>query len=83
MGQKAAKPAWLKPAGGYQTVTGGSYGRRHAYVGPSLNSQDRDEHEHNEDSRRLEFEDVQRESSLCMCISLCRCYLIMNWDAWG
>lgn len=73
MGQESAKPAWLKPAGGYQTVTGRRYGRRHAYFGfrPSLNSRDRDEHQHNEDNNRLEFEDVQRESSLCMCISLC------------
>ncbi|NXW93859.1 PJA2 ligase, partial [Alopecoenas beccarii] len=67
MGQEAAKPAWLKPAGGYQTVTGRRYGRRHAYVGfrPSLDSQDRGERQHNEDSKRLEFEDVQKESSLC------------------
>ncbi|XP_065512555.1 E3 ubiquitin-protein ligase Praja-2 [Caloenas nicobarica] len=69
MGQEAAKPAWLKTAGGYQTVTGRRYGRRHAYVGfrPSLNSEDRDEHQHNEDSKRLEFEDVQRKSSLSFC----------------
>ncbi|KAK2513751.1 Pja2 [Columba guinea] len=68
MGQESAKPAWLKPAGGYQTVTGRRYGRRHACVRfrPSLNSQDRDEHQHNEDSKRLEFEDVQRESSLSL-----------------
>uniref|UniRef100_A0A8C3K2N9 RING-type E3 ubiquitin transferase n=1 Tax=Calidris pygmaea TaxID=425635 RepID=A0A8C3K2N9_9CHAR len=66
MGQEAGKPAWPKPAGGYQTATGRRYGRRHAYVGfrPSLNSQDRDEHQH-EDCERLEWEDVQRENSLC------------------
>ncbi|NXL48726.1 PJA2 ligase, partial [Podilymbus podiceps] len=69
MGQEAGKPIWPKPAGGYQTTTGRRYGRRHAYVGfrPSLNSQDRDELQHNEDSERLELEDVQ--NSLCMCIS--------------
>ncbi|KAJ7986994.1 hypothetical protein DPEC_G00334160 [Dallia pectoralis] len=32
MGQEAGKPAWPKPAGGYQTITGRRYGRRHAYV---------------------------------------------------
>ncbi|XP_009699438.1 PREDICTED: E3 ubiquitin-protein ligase Praja-2 [Cariama cristata] len=67
MGQEAGKPAWPKPAGGYQTITGRRYGRRHAYVGfrPSLNSQDRDEHQHNEDCKRLELEDVQKENSSC------------------
>ncbi|XP_041754837.1 E3 ubiquitin-protein ligase Praja-2 isoform X1 [Coregonus clupeaformis] len=32
MGQETGKPAWPKPAGGYQTITGRRYGRRHAYV---------------------------------------------------
>ncbi|XP_048875796.1 E3 ubiquitin-protein ligase Praja-2 isoform X1 [Brienomyrus brachyistius] len=32
MGQEAGKSAWPKPAGGYQTITGRRYGRRHAYV---------------------------------------------------
>ncbi|XP_069748702.1 E3 ubiquitin-protein ligase Praja-2 isoform X2 [Narcine bancroftii] len=38
MGQESGKAAWPKPAGGYQTVTGRRYGRRHAYVSfrPSL-----------------------------------------------
>ncbi|XP_009646970.1 E3 ubiquitin-protein ligase Praja-2 [Egretta garzetta] len=67
MGQEAGKPAWPKPAGGYQTITGRRYGRRHAYVGfrPSLNSQERDEHQHNEDCERLELENIQKENSLC------------------
>ncbi|CAN0332189.1 unnamed protein product [Bubo scandiacus] len=67
MGQEAGKPAWPRPVGGYQTITGRRYGRRHAYVGfrPSLNSQDRGEHQHNEDCEQLELEDVQRENSLC------------------
>ncbi|NWQ85046.1 PJA2 ligase, partial [Burhinus bistriatus] len=66
MGQEAGKPAWPKPAGGYQTITGRRYGRRHAYVSfrPSLNSQDRDEHQH-EVCEQLEWEDVQKENSLC------------------
>ncbi|XP_075596379.1 E3 ubiquitin-protein ligase Praja-2 isoform X3 [Balearica regulorum gibbericeps] len=67
MGQEAGKPAWPRPAGGYQTITGRRYGRRHAYIGfrPSLTSQDRDEHQHNEDCERLELEDAQKENSLC------------------
>lgn len=32
MGQEAGKPAWPKPPGGHQTITGRRYGRRHAYV---------------------------------------------------
>nr|XP_033785031.1 E3 ubiquitin-protein ligase Praja-2 [Geotrypetes seraphini]XP_033785032.1 E3 ubiquitin-protein ligase Praja-2 [Geotrypetes seraphini]XP_033785033.1 E3 ubiquitin-protein ligase Praja-2 [Geotrypetes seraphini]XP_033785034.1 E3 ubiquitin-protein ligase Praja-2 [Geotrypetes seraphini]XP_033785035.1 E3 ubiquitin-protein ligase Praja-2 [Geotrypetes seraphini] len=32
MGQEAGKSAWPKPAGGYQTITGRRYGRRHAFV---------------------------------------------------
>ncbi|NXT52274.1 PJA2 ligase, partial [Pluvianellus socialis] len=66
MGQEAGKSAWPKPAGGYQTTTGRRYGRRHAYVSfrPSLNSQDRDEHQQ-EVCERLEGEDVQKENSLC------------------
>ncbi|NXQ81623.1 PJA2 ligase, partial [Nyctibius grandis] len=68
MGQEAGKPAWPEPAGGYQTITGRRYGRRHAYVGfrPSLNSRDRGEHQHHEDRERLELEDVQNENSSCI-----------------
>ncbi|XP_075383618.1 E3 ubiquitin-protein ligase Praja-2 isoform X2 [Mycteria americana] len=71
MGQEAGKPTWPKPAGGYQTITGRRYGRRHAYVGfrPSLNSQDRDEHQHNEDRERLQLDNVQKENALCNRIS--------------
>ncbi|XP_017538358.1 E3 ubiquitin-protein ligase Praja-2 [Pygocentrus nattereri] len=32
MGQEAGKTSWPRPAGGYQTITGRRYGRRHAYV---------------------------------------------------
>ncbi|XP_038661056.1 E3 ubiquitin-protein ligase Praja-2 isoform X1 [Scyliorhinus canicula] len=32
MGQESGKAAWPRPAGGYQTITGRRYGRRHAYV---------------------------------------------------
>ncbi|NWR56155.1 PJA2 ligase, partial [Bucorvus abyssinicus] len=65
MGQEAGKSAWPKPSGGYQTITGRRYGRRHAYIGfrRSLNSQDRDEHQHNEDCERLELEENSLRSS--------------------
>uniref|UniRef100_A0A8C9QXN6 RING-type E3 ubiquitin transferase n=1 Tax=Scleropages formosus TaxID=113540 RepID=A0A8C9QXN6_SCLFO len=32
MGQETGKHSWPKPAGGYQTITGRRYGRRHAYI---------------------------------------------------
>ncbi|NXC58165.1 PJA2 ligase, partial [Aleadryas rufinucha] len=67
MGQGLGKTAWPKPAGGYQTITGGRYGRRHSCVGfrPFLNNQDRDGHQRNEDCKQLELEDVQKENTLC------------------
>ncbi|NXB09501.1 PJA2 ligase, partial [Cnemophilus loriae] len=66
MGQGLGKTAWPKPAGGYQTITGGRYGRRHSYVGfrAFLNNQDRDGHQKNDDCKQLELEDVQKENSL-------------------
>ncbi|NXL74561.1 PJA2 ligase, partial [Leptocoma aspasia] len=66
MGQGLGKIAWPKPAGGYQTTTGGRCGRRHSYVGfrPFLNNQDRDGHQENDDCKQLELEDVQKENSL-------------------
>ncbi|NWW19457.1 PJA2 ligase, partial [Falcunculus frontatus] len=67
MGQGLGKTAWPKPAGGYQTITGGRYGRRHSYVGfrPFLNDQDRDGHQQNEDCKQLELEDGQKDNALC------------------
>uniref|UniRef100_A0A8C9FJ38 RING-type E3 ubiquitin transferase n=1 Tax=Pavo cristatus TaxID=9049 RepID=A0A8C9FJ38_PAVCR len=66
MGQEAGKPAWPKPTGGYQTITGRRYGRRHAYVSfrPSLNSPDGNQHQHNEEYEGLELSDVQEHISL-------------------
>ncbi|NXQ93844.1 PJA2 ligase, partial [Sagittarius serpentarius] len=66
MGQEAGKPAQPKPRGRYRTSR--RSGRRCTFFGfrPSLNRQDREERQHNEDGRRLEFEDVQNENSLCM-----------------
>ncbi|NWJ03276.1 PJA2 ligase, partial [Crypturellus undulatus] len=67
MGQEAGKPAWPKPAGGYQTITGRRYGRRHAYVSfrPSLTGQDRNGLQLSRECEGLELDDVQKEKSLC------------------
>uniref|UniRef100_A0A663MW58 RING-type domain-containing protein n=1 Tax=Athene cunicularia TaxID=194338 RepID=A0A663MW58_ATHCN len=64
MSQEAGKPAWPRPVGGYQTITGGRYGRRHACVGfrPYLNSQDRGEHQYYGDCEQLELEDKDNEA---------------------
>ncbi|NXA95321.1 PJA2 ligase, partial [Melanocharis versteri] len=66
MGQGLGKTAWPKPAGGYQTITGGRCGRKHSYVGfrPFLNNQDRDGYQQNNDCKQLELEDVQKTNSL-------------------
>ncbi|NWV77122.1 PJA2 ligase, partial [Dasyornis broadbenti] len=68
MGQGIGKTAWPKPAGAYQTISSGRYGRRHSYVGfrPFLNNQDRDGHQQNEDCKQLELEDVQKENPSCI-----------------
>ncbi|NXA17602.1 PJA2 ligase, partial [Ibidorhyncha struthersii] len=65
MGQEAGKPAWPQPAGGYQTITGRRNRIRHACVSfrPSLNSQDRGEHQR-EDREPLEWEDDEKDNSL-------------------
>lgn len=83
MGQEAGKLAWPRPTGGYRTIMRRRYRRRHAYASfrPSLNSQDRDERQ--QDCEGSNLENVQTGSSLCMCISLCMCHLIVNWDPWG
>ncbi|KAH0628121.1 hypothetical protein JD844_008884 [Phrynosoma platyrhinos] len=67
MGQEAGKPTWPKPAGGYQTITGRRYGRRHAYVSfrPSLVNQERNANQLNSECEGLELDDVQKENSLC------------------
>uniref|UniRef100_A0A8C5P7T9 RING-type E3 ubiquitin transferase n=2 Tax=Leptobrachium leishanense TaxID=445787 RepID=A0A8C5P7T9_9ANUR len=65
MGQEACKSAWPKPAGGYQTITGRRYGRRHAYVSfrPSLESPKRTSSQCG-DCEGLELGDVQKENDL-------------------
>lgn len=69
MGQEAGKPTWPKPAGGYQTITGRRYGRRHAYVSfrPSLTNLERNSSQHDGECEGLELDDVQKENSLCEC----------------
>lgn len=69
MGQEAGKPTWPKPAGGYQTITGRRYGRRHAYVNfrPSLTNQERNSSQHDGECEGLELDDVQKENYLCAC----------------
>ncbi|XP_057266445.1 LOW QUALITY PROTEIN: E3 ubiquitin-protein ligase Praja-2 [Pezoporus wallicus] len=66
MDKESGKPAWPKPSRRYRTITGRRYGRRYAYVGftPSSDSQVGDEHQHNEDHKRLELEDIQKANSL-------------------
>ncbi|XP_070599048.1 E3 ubiquitin-protein ligase Praja-2 isoform X2 [Erythrolamprus reginae] len=67
MGQEAGKPTWPKPAGGYQTITGRRYGRRHAYVSfrPSLMNQERYSNQHTEECEGLELDNVLKENLLC------------------
>ncbi|XP_026575546.1 E3 ubiquitin-protein ligase Praja-2 isoform X3 [Pseudonaja textilis] len=67
MGQEAGKPTWPKPAGGYQTITGRRYGRRHAYVSfrPSLMNQERYSNQHTEECEGLELDSVLKENLLC------------------
>lgn len=69
MGQEAGKPTWPKPAGGYQTITGRRYGRRHAYVSfrPSLMNQERYSNQHTEECEGLELDSVLKENLLCVC----------------
>ncbi|NXQ33059.1 PJA2 ligase, partial [Alaudala cheleensis] len=66
MGQGLGKTAWPKPAGGYQTTTGGRCGRRHSYIGfrQFLNNHNRDGHQQNDSCKQLELEHVQKEDSL-------------------
>ncbi|XP_029427932.1 E3 ubiquitin-protein ligase Praja-2 isoform X2 [Rhinatrema bivittatum] len=66
MGQEAGKPAWPKPAGGYQTITGRRYGRRHAYVSfrPTTANQDRISSQYNQGCEGLELAKVEKEKTL-------------------
>ncbi|XP_074138041.1 E3 ubiquitin-protein ligase Praja-2 isoform X3 [Sminthopsis crassicaudata] len=67
MGQESGKPTWPKPAGGYQTITGKRYGRRHAYVSfkPSLTNQERSSSQQSSECEGLELDDVQKKKASC------------------
>ncbi|XP_074057344.1 E3 ubiquitin-protein ligase Praja-2 isoform X3 [Macrotis lagotis] len=67
MGQESGKPTWPKPAGGYQTITGRRYGRRHAYVNfkPSLTNQERTSSQQSDECEGLELDDVQKKEASC------------------
>ncbi|KAM9330940.1 E3 ubiquitin-protein ligase Praja-2 [Gastrophryne carolinensis] len=67
MGQEAGKAAaWPKPSGGYQTITGRRYGRRHAYIGfrPTLESPNRISACQKSESEDLELSSVPKETDL-------------------
>lgn len=60
-----SKAAWPKPAGGYQTITGRRYGRRHAYVSfkPCMTRHERSLGRAGDDYEVLEQDDVPKEVS--------------------
>ncbi|XP_069820786.1 E3 ubiquitin-protein ligase Praja-2 isoform X2 [Dendropsophus ebraccatus] len=66
MGQESCKSAWPKPSGGYQTITGRRYGRRHAYISfrPALESPHRTSARQGRESEGLELDSVQMEKDL-------------------
>ncbi|KAF4015395.1 hypothetical protein G4228_006247 [Cervus hanglu yarkandensis] len=65
MDQDSTKAAWPKPAGGYQTITGRRYGRRHAYVSfkPCMTRHERSLGRAGDDYEVLELDDVPKENS--------------------
>ncbi|XP_037658248.1 E3 ubiquitin-protein ligase Praja-2 [Choloepus didactylus] len=64
MDQESGKSAWPKPAGGYQTITGRRYGRRHAYVSfkPCMIRHERSLGQARDDYEVLELDDVPKEN---------------------
>lgn len=64
MDQESNKAAWPKPAGGYQTITGRRYGRRHAYVSfkPCMTRHERSLGRAGDDYEVLELDDVPKEN---------------------
>lgn len=65
MEQEFSKTAWPKPAGGYQTITGRRYGRRHAYISfkPCVTRHERSLGRARDDYEVLELDDVPKEDS--------------------
>uniref|UniRef100_A0A8C5KWU2 RING-type E3 ubiquitin transferase n=1 Tax=Jaculus jaculus TaxID=51337 RepID=A0A8C5KWU2_JACJA len=64
MDQESSKAAWPKPAGGYQTITGRRYGRRHAYVSfkPCMTRHERSLGRAGDDYEVLELDDIPKEN---------------------
>ena len=64
MDQDSSKAAWPKPAGGYQTITGRRYGRRHAYVSfkPCMTRHERSLGRAGDDYEVLELDGAPEES---------------------
>ncbi|XP_052498877.1 E3 ubiquitin-protein ligase Praja-2 isoform X2 [Budorcas taxicolor] len=64
MDQDSSKAAWPKPAGGYQTITGRRYGRRHAYVSfkPCMTRHERSLGRAGDDYEVLELDGALEES---------------------
>lgn len=65
MDQEFSKVGWPKPAGGYQTITGRRYGRRHAYVSfkPCVTRHERSLGRAGDDYEVLELDDIPKENS--------------------
>lgn len=65
MDPESIKVVWPKPAGGYQTITGRRYGRRHAYVSfkPCMTRHERSLGRAGDDYEVLEQDDIPKEVS--------------------
>ncbi|XP_003479350.1 E3 ubiquitin-protein ligase Praja-2 isoform X2 [Cavia porcellus] len=65
MDQESSKAVWPRSAGGYQTITGRRYGRRHAYVSfkPCTTRHERSLGRAGDDYEVLELDDVPKENS--------------------
>ncbi|XP_067839037.1 E3 ubiquitin-protein ligase Praja-2 isoform X2 [Heptranchias perlo] len=68
MGQESGKAAWPRPAGGYQTITGRRYGRRHAYVSfrPSIAKPWNQLKENEHTWEGMELNTVSKDNGLCV-----------------
>lgn len=64
MGQEAGKSAWPKPNGGYQTITGRRYGRRHAYISFRPTKIKQRNSGHSVVRRETEMSSIQKERSI-------------------
>ncbi|GCC35446.1 hypothetical protein chiPu_0013931, partial [Chiloscyllium punctatum] len=66
MGQESGKSAWPRPAGGYQTITGRRYGRRHAYISfrPSISKSWSHLKENEHQWEEMELNTVSKDNGL-------------------